>query len=118
MSTEFVDYLHEVFARFGIIHTRRMFGGFGIYHQGLMFALIVNETLYLKADEISSPAFEQLGLAPFEYDRHGKTIRMSYYQAPEEIFEDFEAATEWAKRAYDAALRAVKPHKAKPQTKR
>ncbi len=111
MSTEFVTYLHEVFAQFGTIRTRRMFGGFGIYHQSLMFGLIINDTLYLKADGISSPAFEQLGLAPFEYDRHGKLIKMSYFQAPEEIFEDFEQAAVWAKRAYEAAVRTHQPKK-------
>ncbi|GAC1369315.1 MAG: TfoX/Sxy family protein [Aquirhabdus sp.] len=115
MSTEFISYLHEVFSQFGTIQTRRMFGGFGIYHQGLMFGLVADEILYLKADAISSPAFEHLGLTPFEYDRHGKIIRMSYYQAPEDIFEDFEQATIWAKRAYEAALRTNKPQKSKPQ---
>lgn len=116
MSTEFISYLHEVFASFGIIQTRRMFGGFGIYHQGLMFALVIDETLYLKADAISSPAFEQLGLMPFEYDRQGKIIKMSYYQAPEEIFEDFEQAAVWAKRAYESAVRANQPKKTKSKT--
>ncbi len=106
MTTEFVAYLHEVFAPFGIIQTKRMFGGFGIYHQGLMFGLVADDVLYLKADATSSPAFEQLGLSQFEFDRHGKMIKMSYYQAPEEIFEDFEQATIWAKRGYEAALRS------------
>lgn len=106
MSTEFITYLHEVFAAFGSIQTRRMFGGFGIYHQRLMFALVINDTLYLKADHLSSPAFQQHGLTPFEYDRQGKTIKMSYYQAPEEVFEDAELAAVWAKRAFEAAVRS------------
>ncbi len=116
MSTEFVSYLHEVFAQFGTIQTRRMFGGYGIYHQSLMFGLVIDDTLYLKADALSSPAFEQLGLAPFEYDRHGKIIKMSYYQAPEEIFEDFEQANVWAKRGYEAAVRSNQPKKTKSKT--
>lgn len=111
MSTEFTAHLHEVFAQFGTTQIRRMFGGFGIYHQGLMFGLIANDTLYLKVDAISSPVFEQLGLRPFEFDRHGKIIKMSYYQAPVEIFDDYEQATIWAKRAYDAAIRAKQPKK-------
>lgn len=117
MSTEFVTYLHEVFAQFGTIQTRRMFGGFGIYHQGLMFGLVVSETLYLKADSISSHAFEQLGLATFEYERQSKIIKMSYFQAPEDIFEDFEQAAVWAKRAYEAAVRTHKSKKTKPKPK-
>jgi DNA transformation protein len=46
--SEFTDYLHEVFEDFGAIRVRRMFGGEGVYHQGLMFALVANERLYLK----------------------------------------------------------------------
>lgn len=88
-----------------------MFGGFGVYHRDLMFGLIIDDTLYLKADALSISQFEQRGLPPFEYDRRGKIIKLSYYQAPEEIFEDFEQANVWAKRAYDAALKANKPKK-------
>lgn len=105
MATEFVSYLHEMFAPFGTIYTRRMFGGFGIYHHDLMFGLVIEDTLYLKADDISKTDFEQLCLPPFEYDRQGKTIKLSYFQAPDEIFEDFEQATIWARRAYNAAVR-------------
>jgi DNA transformation protein len=104
MTTEFVSYLHEVFAPFGIIQIRRMFGGFGLYHQSLMFGLVVDDTLYLKADADSKSAFEKLQRAQFE--RLGKIIKMSYYQAPDEIFEDADQATLWARRAYKAALKA------------
>lgn len=111
MSTEFASYLHEVFASFGNIQIKRMFGGFGVYHQGLMFALIADDILYLKANEDSKQAFEQRGLTPFELHRHDKIIKMSYYQAPEEIFDDFEQAAIWANLAYHAALQAKKPNK-------
>ena len=47
---EFVNYLHEVFKAFGPIHTRRMFGGHGVFHEGLMFGLVADGVLYLKAD--------------------------------------------------------------------
>ena len=111
MTSEFVSYLHEIFASFGTIRTRRMFGGFGIYHRDLMFGLVIEETLYLKADVLSISQFEELGLPPFEFNRRGKMVKLSYYQAPEEIFEDFEQAKVWAKHAYDAALRSNQPKK-------
>jgi len=113
MSTEFTSYLHEVFSRFGVIQVKRMFGGFGIYHQGLMFGLIADDILYLKVDTESKQVFEKRGLKPFEFDRHDKIIKMSYYQAPEKIFDDFEEATIWANLAYNAAL---KTHKTKKKT--
>lgn len=110
-TSEFVRNLHDAFALFGAIEARRMFGGYGVYRDGLMFALVVDEVLYLKADEASAGSFVARGLQPFEYERSGKTTRMSYYAAPEEIFDDPERAKEWADRAYAAALRARKPKK-------
>lgn len=107
--SEFVDNLHEVFAGFGTVQTRRMFGGYGVYHDGLMFGLVADEVLYLKADRESAPAFVELGLPPFEYEKQGRKIKMSYYLAPEAIFDDPGVASEWAARAFEAALRGRRP---------
>ncbi len=57
--SEFVDYLKEVFEQFGQIRARKMFGGYGIYHDGVMFGLVADDTLYLKADENTAPYFKQ-----------------------------------------------------------
>ncbi len=104
--SEFVDYLHEVLEQFGQIQARRMFGGYGIYHDGLMFGLVLDDLLYLKADEISAEHFESRGLDRFGYEKGGKLIKLSYYLAPEEVLDDPNAAALWARRAYEAALRA------------
>ena len=106
--SEFVENLHEVFALFGPISAKRMFGGYGIYHDGLMFGLVADDVLYLKADEVAKTAFVDLGLPQFEYAKNGKKTRMSYYLAPEEIYDDPEAARAWAERGYGAALRAAR----------
>lgn len=102
----FSDYLNEVFEAFGPIRTRRMFGGYGVYHDGVMFALVADDTLYLKADAETTPDFVARGLGPFEYLRQGKRVRLSYYLAPAEVLEAPEEARIWAERAYRAALRA------------
>ena len=104
--SEFVDYLHEVFGQFGPISTRKMFGGYGVYHQGLMFALVAGDTLYLKADAGNAAHFDSLGLEHFEYVKNGKAMKMSYRCAPDVVLEDREQAAIWARRSYDAALRA------------
>ncbi|MFT5115987.1 MAG: DNA transformation protein [Parasphingorhabdus sp.] len=109
--SQFVDYLHEVFEEFGPISIRRMFGGHGLFFDNLMFALVNDDVLYMKADEQSSAYFEDLQLGKFAYNKAGKIMHLSYYQAPEEIYDDREAATLWARRAFDAALRANKPKK-------
>lgn len=103
---EFVQYLHEVFHLLGPIRSRRMFGGYGIYYQELMIGLVAGDILYLKTDALSAPQFAQVGCSPFEYTKNGVTMKMSYWSAPIDIFEDPEIAKTWALRAYEAALRS------------
>ena len=111
--SQFTDSLHEVFERFGRIDARRMFGGHGIYHEGSMFALVIGDTLYLKTDADSAAHFDRLRLPAFEYHRNGKTMQMSYRQAPADVFEDRDEAAVWARRAWEAALRSGQPPKPK-----
>ena len=106
--SEFVDNLEEVFTLLGPISSKRMFGGYGIYHDGLMFGLVADDVLYLKADKKSENLFIDLGLSPFEYEKNGKKMKMSYFLAPEEIYDDPETAREWGVRAFEAALRSRK----------
>jgi DNA transformation protein and related proteins len=109
--SEFVEYLHEVFERFGPIRTRKMFGGYGVYHNGLMFGLVANDTLYLKADAENARFFEKEGLEQFGYNKNGRAIKMSYYEAPDGIMDDREQAAIWARRSFEAALRSQAPGK-------
>ena len=103
---EFVNYLHEVFREFGPINTRRMFGGYGVYHDGLMFGLVADGVLYLKADGEIAEKFSERGLEQFEYTKNGKTMKMSYFMAPEEIYDDPSLAKDWAALSYGAARRS------------
>ena len=102
--SEFVDFLTEVFVLFGPIQTRKMFGGYGVYRDGIMFALVADDSLYLKADATIAHYFESLGLGQFEYDKGGKVVKMSYYLAPAEIFDDPEQAAIWARRSLEVAV--------------
>ena len=106
--TAFINHLHDVFQEFGEIHCRKMFGGHGVFKEGLMFGLVADEILYLKGDDQTASFFKELGLSRFGYMKGEKEIKMSYYQAPEEIFDDPDEARRWAVRAYEAALRAKK----------
>ena len=111
-SAEFLDFIKEQFQDFGPVSVRRMFGGAGIFRDGLMFALVVDETLYLKADAVSQGDFEAQSLPPFSYAaRGGKRTVMAYWRAPEACLDDRDAMTDWAGKAFGAALRARKPAK-------
>lgn len=107
--SEFTDYLQEVFADLGAIRARRMFGGYGIYCNDRMFGLVADDVLYLKTDAQSVDAFVARGLEPFVYIKDGKPMTMSYFTAPEEIFDDPVEAKRWGRMACDAALRSGKP---------
>jgi DNA transformation protein and related proteins len=111
--SDFVEYLKEVFSEFGPIQPRRMFGGHGIFYKGLMFALVADDTLYLKADETISPYFTERELEQFSFEKQGRAFKMSYYMAPEDIFDDPEEAKIWADRSYAVAFQTKKPKKKK-----
>lgn len=104
--SDFADYVKEVFGFLGPVQTRKMFGGYGIFCEGVMFGLIADDTLYLKSDRAIESYFRERDLDQFTYNKGGKPIKMSYFLAPEEIFEDPEQATIWARRSLDAARRA------------
>lgn len=69
--SELIAYLPEVFELFGPVTLRKMFGGYGVYHDGLMFALVADDILYLKADAENARYFDEQGLGQFEYLRDG-----------------------------------------------
>lgn len=103
--SEFVSTLHDVFERLGPIRLRKMFGGYGVYHQDAMFGLTADDVLYLKADAENVSYFEQKGLKQFEYLKNEKIVKMSYYLAPDEIFDDRDEAALWARRSLAASGR-------------
>lgn len=107
LMSAFADSLHDVFAALGPVQIRRMFGGYGVFHDGLMCALVIRDTLYLKCDAQTQPHFEAQGLEPFTYKRQGKRLPMSYRLAPETVFEDRADAALWSRRAFEAALRVA-----------
>ena len=104
--SEFTDHLAELFEAFGPVTARRMFGGHGIYRDGVMFGLVADDALYLKADDRNRAMFESCGLPRFEYTKQGRAISVSYYLAPGEALEDPDTLADWARPAFEAALRA------------
>ncbi len=104
---EFVSYVVDLMQSVGPVSAKAMFGGHGVYLEGLMFALIADNTLYLKVDKELESEFEGMGLGAFTYNKRGKEFKMSYFQAPEDALEDSEVMNLWACKAYAAALRAA-----------
>jgi DNA transformation protein and related proteins len=72
-----------------------MFGGCGLYLNKKIFAIIIDDELYFKADKAIAEEFKALGSRPFTYKRENKTIAMCYWYVPLEVLEDQELLKAW-----------------------
>ena len=121
MSEDFIAYLHDLFAGFGAVTVRRMFGGHGLYvsvdgSDDVFFALVIDDGLYLKVDAQTQARFEAAGSAPFVYTKQQEPITLSYWSVPDEAMDSPQAMRPWAQLAYEAALRkAARKPKRKPR---
>jgi DNA transformation protein len=97
----------ELFSDFGRVSVRRMFGGAGIFADGLMIGLVSNGDIFLKADDESSPTFEREGLKPFTYGAKRKRVVMPYWRMPERLLDDPDELAQWARAALGAARRSA-----------
>ncbi|MDB5438215.1 MAG: putative regulator protein of competence-specific s [Caulobacteraceae bacterium] len=99
--------VEDVFSALGQVSIRRMFGGKGIYHGGLIIAVELRGELMLKGDEISAPELETAGARRWTYEgRAGKVVKMPYWSIPETAWDDPDEMAHWVRLAYQAALRA------------
>jgi DNA transformation protein and related proteins len=103
---EFATYCMELLNPLGMVRAKKMFGGCGLYVDGLFIALIAHEQLYLKVDDITRAQFETAGCQPFVFETKDKPIQMNYYQPPADTMESPALMLPWARWALEAALRA------------
>jgi DNA transformation protein len=101
-----LEELKDTLARLGFVSGRRMFGGMGVYLDGVFFAIIGDGVVYFKAAERSYAAYEAEGSRHFTYKtRKGRAELHSYWRAPERLLDDPEDMIRWAERALkDARL--------------
>lgn len=118
-SEGFQEFLIDQLAGFGPVSIRRMFGGAGVYADNVMFGLIADDTLYLKADDTTVPAYEAEGMRAFTYTaKDRKPISMSYWEVPPRLLEDPDELVAWARAAHAIACAAKKPARKKTARKR
>ena len=109
VSKEYLEFLQDQLSDFGSYDVKRMFGGIGLFRDGLMFAIIASDVLYLKVDDRNRRDFEAAGMSPFGYERQGKAAALkSYYEVPADLLEDPHELAAWAMRAFDAAIAGAK----------
>jgi DNA transformation protein len=103
------DHIAELFSAFGPVSMRRMFGGAGVFFDGLMIGLVSHGTIYLKADDTTAPLFEREGCKPFTYAAKArKRTVMSYWRMPERLYDDPDELACWAAQALAVARSKAK----------
>lgn len=108
-SEGYLEYVKDVLEPFEPIIYRKMFGGYGIYKNGLIFAIILEDELYFKSDESSEDFYSQHNSKQFTYPiRSGKLVKMPYWIVPEHIMEDSDVLKVWFDHAYNIALSSKK----------
>ncbi len=116
---DFGEWVREHFAALGPLEIKRMFGGAGVYANGLIFALLDDGVVWLKADEVNAPLLEDAGSRQFTYPtKDGAVMAMAYWALPESALDDPDEAADWARKSIDVAFRKAsvrKPRKPKPK---
>ena len=111
VSAREVAFAEELFAGLGDLTVKRLFGGAGLYSEGVIFGAIMDETVYLKAGAALIADLEVEGSTPWVYTypsgpKAGQTIPMGYWSLPEAALDDPQEACDWARRALKVALQA------------
>ena len=114
-STSFADFLREQLAPLGRVTMRRMFGKTGVFCDGVMLGMVTENTLYFRVDNHNRAAFEEAAsYPPLNYEKKGSRIDLSFWRAPERLFDEPDELVTWARAALAAARRvaAVRERKA------
>lgn len=106
MTDAFLAHLHDLLDPCGAVATRAMFGGHGVYLDGALVGVVMEDALYLKVDDETRLHFEAVGSAPYVYLGQSEPITMSYWSVPDAAMESAEAMRPWIDLARAAAMRS------------
>ena len=107
-SDGFAEFLREQLAPLGRVTMRRMFGKTGVFCEGLMFGMVTTDTLYFRVDDHNQAIFkEAASVPPLNYEKKGRIIDLSFWRAPERLFDEPDELVAWACLALAAARRVA-----------
>lgn len=107
-SDSFADFLREQLAPLGPIAMRRMFGKTGVFCDGVMLAMVRDNTLYFRVDDDNKAAFSEAeAFPPLDYQKGGGSIDLAFWRAPERLFDEPDELVAWARLALAAARRVA-----------
>ncbi len=106
VSSDFLDYVLDLLAEWGDIYVKRMFGGAGLYREGLMFALVANDVVYLKVDDTNRDKYICEGSAQLKPFKNQATV-LSFYNIPPDVFEDADEFIKWAEESLNIQQKKI-----------
>jgi DNA transformation protein and related proteins len=107
-SGTFAEFLRELLAPLGRVTMRRMFGKTGVFCDGVMLGMVTDNTLYFRVDDHNRAAFKEAeSFPPLNYEKKGCTIDLSFWRAPERLFDEPDELVIWARAALAAARRVA-----------
>lgn len=107
VSADFLEYVIEQLSAIARITSRRMFGGVGLYADGLFFALVDDDTVYFKVDDSNRADFVARGCKAFRPFADDPTYSMSYFELPADVLEDVDLLRPWARGSFAVAASAA-----------
>ena len=116
LSPGFSDYVVELLAGMGRVEARRMFGGAGLFLDGLMFGVLLDDVVYFRVDEALKADLAAQGSEPWVYTRNGEAREMGYWRMPETAADDPDEAVEIGRRSFAATVK--RKAEKKPATKK
>jgi DNA transformation protein and related proteins len=107
-SDSFAEFLRDLLAPLGRITMRRMFGKTGVFCDGVMLGMVADDTLYFRVDEHNRAKFSDAqSFPPLNYQKQGSAIDLSFWRAPDRLFDEPDELVAWARIALAAARRVA-----------
>ena len=120
VSGDYLQFVLEQLAGLGELRAQRMFGAAGLYCAETFFAIVSDDTLYLRVDDSNRGEFTVRGMAPFRPYADRPEVSMTYYEVPAEVLEDGATLVSWAQRSLAGAARSPrqkKPRRGRPRSR-
>lgn len=108
LSSDYRDYICDLFAGLGPVQVRRMFGGAGVYLEDACFALIIDDVIFMRSDEALGALYAEAGSEQWVYEHKKRgVVTMPYWRLPDAAQDDPDEAVAWARRSLGPAQKAA-----------
>ena len=112
------EWVRELFAGLGPLQIKKMFGAGAVSYDGLMFALIDDGVLWMRADDGNVEALKAAGSRQFTFPtKTGELMHIGYWSMPETALDDPDEALVWARQSLEVAVRKAAKKSAKSKKK-